>query len=164
VKRLNTCSTQATPISLFVQLEGDELIRTECSPALTSSTQLAWRPPEVLWYMRLGGKADPLAHIQARRVTYSRELFWRPAVTSFFSYILLLNTLFDLLVTLVRNSFSSILYILQALILYSSIFWCRRLKYRLYLAPELAWWRLRSIPVCQCDVRWEAFLVMKRVT
>jgi hypothetical protein len=61
--------------------------------------------------MRLGGRADPSAQINARTVIYERLPSWIDALTSFFSHIRLLNILFDLPTIPIRKPFSSILYV-----------------------------------------------------
>jgi hypothetical protein len=61
--------------------------------------------------MRLGGKCDPSAHTHARRVIHSLEPSWMAALTSFLSYIFLVKTRFERPVILIKNPFSSMLYV-----------------------------------------------------
>ena len=60
-------------MSLLVQPEGDELMKTECFSELIASVQLDRIAPASEWKIRLGDKAVLSEQIQARTVTYSLE-------------------------------------------------------------------------------------------
>src|SRR5690349_19544919 len=113
--------------------------------------------------MSPGGRADPSAQTHASTVIHLRFPSWIDAFTSFFIHIRLLNTLFVLPSTPIMKPFSSILYIWRCSILYSFILSCNSRKYCVYLSPESAWWRTRSIPELHLEMRWMLFLEMKRV-